>query len=60
MQLSSVGRSTLLLVVTSGLFAASLAAAPPPDWARFRGPNGSGISTATNIPTDFGPGKNLL
>jgi len=60
MQLSTVGRSTLLLVVTSGLFAASLAAAPPPDWARFRGPNGSGISTATNIPTDFGPGKNLL
>src|SRR5580765_684548 len=60
MQSSSVGRSALLLLATSGLLAASLAAAPPPDWGRSRGPNGSGISTATNIPTDFGPGKNLL
>ena len=31
-----------------------------PDWIRFRGPNGSGVSTATNIPTEFGPGKNLI
>jgi len=35
-------------------------AAEPPDWSRFRGPNGSGISTATKVPTEFGPGKNLL
>jgi outer membrane protein assembly factor BamB len=39
---------------------ASLSATEPPDWARFRGPNGSGVSTATNVPTEFGPGKNLL
>lgn len=38
----------------------SLTAAEPPDWPRFRGPNGSGISTATNVPTEFGPEKNLL
>ena len=38
---------------------ASLIAAEP-DWSRFRGPNGSGISTATNVPTEFGPAKNLL
>lgn len=31
-----------------------------PDWIRFRGPNGSGVSTATNIPTEFGPGKNVV
>ena len=31
-----------------------------PDWSRFRGPNGSGISTATNVPIEFGPQKNLL
>lgn len=30
------------------------------DWTRFRGPNGSGISSATNIPTEFGPAKNVL
>jgi outer membrane protein assembly factor BamB len=35
-------------------------AAEPPDWSRFRGPNGSGISTATNVPTEFGPQKNLV
>jgi outer membrane protein assembly factor BamB len=38
---------------------ASLAAAPP-DWSRFRGPNGSGVSTAANVPIEFGPQKNLL
>jgi outer membrane protein assembly factor BamB len=37
----------------------SLAAAPP-DWSRFRGPNGSGVSSAANVPTEFGPQKNLL
>ena len=31
-----------------------------PDWSRFRGPNGSGVSTATNVPTEFGAQKNLL
>ena len=35
-------------------------AAGPPDWSRFRGPNGSGISTATGIPTEFGPAKNVV
>lgn len=31
-----------------------------PDWPRFRGPNGSGISTATGVPVEFGPAQNLL
>jgi outer membrane protein assembly factor BamB len=31
-----------------------------PDWSRFRGPNGSGISTAANVPLEFGPANNLL
>ena len=35
-------------------------AASDPDWSRFRGPNGSGISTAANVPIEFGPQKNLL
>ena len=30
------------------------------EWTRFRGPNGSGISTAANVPIEFGPQKNLL
>lgn len=34
--------------------------ASDPDWSRFRGPNGSGISSATSVPTEFGSSKNLL
>ena len=30
------------------------------DWSRFRGPNGSGIVRVANVPTEFGPTKNLL
>ena len=44
----------------NGLDVARLSARAEPDWSRFRGPNGSGISTATNVPTEFGPQKNLL
>jgi outer membrane protein assembly factor BamB len=36
------------------------AAAPAGEWARFRGPNGSGLSEATKVPTEFGPDKSLL
>ena len=38
----------------------SVGAAGPPDWTRFRGPNGSGISAAKDVPIEFGPSKNLL
>jgi outer membrane protein assembly factor BamB len=30
------------------------------DWSRFRGPNGTGISTATNLPVEFGPDKSVV
>ena len=50
---STIAASLALLV------SVSLAAAPP-DWSRFRGPNGSGLSSATRIPTEFGPDKNLI
>ncbi|MDA1313843.1 MAG: PQQ-binding-like beta-propeller repeat protein [Acidobacteria bacterium] len=30
------------------------------DWARFRGPNGSGVSDATGLPTTFGPDENVI
>jgi hypothetical protein len=36
-----------------------LTAAPIDEWKRFRGPNGSGLSEATRVPTEFGPEKNL-
>src|SRR5688500_7696497 len=43
-----------LATAASGLFA------PHDEWSRFRGPNGSGISAAKDLPTEFGPAKNLI
>ena len=55
-------RVSCLLILTffSTLLPLGTHAAGPPDWSRFRGPNGSGLSTATNVPTEFGHDKNLL
>src|SRR5688572_17344781 len=30
------------------------------DWTQFRGPNGSGVSATTGLPTEFGPNKNVV
>jgi outer membrane protein assembly factor BamB len=30
------------------------------DWSRFRGPNGSGLSDATRLPSEFGPTQNVI
>ena len=30
------------------------------DWSRFRGPNGTGLSTSTNLPNEFGADKHVL
>ena len=30
------------------------------DWTQFRGPNGTGVSLTTGLPTEFGPGKNVV
>jgi outer membrane protein assembly factor BamB len=29
-------------------------------WTRFRGPNGTGVSAAANLPVEFGPDKNVV
>jgi outer membrane protein assembly factor BamB len=38
----------------------ALAAEPAAEWARFRGPNGSGVSEGGALPTEFGPAKNVI
>jgi outer membrane protein assembly factor BamB len=35
-------------------------AATAEDWSQFRGPNGSGVSSTTGLPTEFGPEKNVV
>jgi outer membrane protein assembly factor BamB len=52
--------TTTVCLVAAAIWTASLVAASPPDWSRFRGPNGSGTSAAKDVPTEFGPAKNLL
>lgn len=42
---------TLILVAGSGV---------ADDWARFRGPNGSGVSASTGLPTEFGLETNVV
>jgi len=37
-----------------------VAAGADGEWARFRGPNGSGIDSATGYPAEFSPSKNLV
>ena len=49
-----------VVLIVSIALGIAVDAAGPLDWSRFRGPNGSGISSATRVPIEFGPEKNLL
>jgi outer membrane protein assembly factor BamB len=43
------------------LLAGVAADTPDPEgWSRFRGPNGSGVSTSTRLPAEFGPATNVV
>lgn len=44
-------------LATLTLFAGAMFAG---DWMQFRGPNGSGVGDATQLPSEFGPGKNVV
>jgi outer membrane protein assembly factor BamB len=48
--------------ISKGIFATLVLAASvsAEDWTRFRGPNGSGLSSETGIPAEFGPDKNVI
>lgn len=48
-----ISRASLVLVlITAGLATAG-------DWPQFRGPNGSGVSDETGLPTTWGPTENV-
>ncbi|MBO0724950.1 MAG: PQQ-binding-like beta-propeller repeat protein [Blastocatellia bacterium] len=42
------------------LIGAGQAIAIEDEWSRFRGPNGAGVSSATNLPVEFGPEKGVV
>src|SRR6186713_2936123 len=52
LKLRLMATAALLTLLSAGLFAAD-------NWSRFRGPNGTGVSNATNLPVEFGPDKNV-
>ncbi|MCW5978789.1 MAG: PQQ-binding-like beta-propeller repeat protein [Bryobacteraceae bacterium] len=39
---------------------AALCATAAADWPQFRGPNARGVSGATDLPVEFGPGRNVV
>jgi outer membrane protein assembly factor BamB len=50
----------LALLIATLVASFSLSTAFAEDWSQFRGPNGTGVSETTGIPTEFGPGKNVI
>ena len=42
------------------LIAVIVLAEPTVEWARFRGPNGSGVLEVGALPAEFGPAKNVV
>jgi outer membrane protein assembly factor BamB len=48
-----------VFLLFSTLFCLGLTAGAQDQWSRFRGPNGTGISAATNLPVEIGPDKNV-
>src|SRR5919106_508990 len=54
--------AALAVILTVGLRFADLSAealAEADNWSRFRGPNGTGVSNATNLPVEFGPASHV-
>ncbi len=53
--------SKIIKIIFASLIAGSLlATVAAEDWSQFRGPNGTGVSTTTGLPTEFGPDKNVF
>ena len=48
-----------VLTLALGIGANTLRGAGVRDWPRFRGPNGSGVGEAQNLPVEFRPKTNL-
>lgn len=51
---------TFVIVVLAAMLSLGGSGAGSVDWSRFRGPNGTGISTTSGLPAAFGPSTNVL
>src|SRR5262245_28065073 len=54
--MTKLTRMLVLLLLTITALPSVLAE----EWTQFRGPNGSGVSTSTGLPLEFGPKKNVV
>jgi outer membrane protein assembly factor BamB len=50
---------TISVLILFALFAPGAAGASE-EWSRFRGPNGTGVSSAKHLPVEFGPARNVI
>ena len=49
-----------LLTIILAVALAELAPTPRGEWARFRGPNGSGVAETGALPAEFSPTRNVI
>lgn len=59
-KLSRAKRTAFAVSIASLVSLSALTSAVAEDWTQFRGPNGSGVSTSTGLPVEFGPQKNVV
>ena len=50
----------IVTVLFAIVLASTLTIAASDEWSQFRGPNGTGVSESTGLPTEFGPTKNVV
>ena len=55
-----LSKPILMTILIASLIVAWIPSAAAEDWSQFRGPNGSGVSATTGLPSEFGPGKNMI
>ena len=52
--------SRIIILLVALLFVFPLTSNASDEWSQFRGPNGTGVSETKGLPTEFGPGKNVV
>jgi len=50
----------VIVLITAVIALGPRTQASTEEWSQFRGPNGSGVSASSNLPTEFGPNKNMI
>src|SRR5713101_7204831 len=58
--MSRIKHILFAFLIASVVASGSLVASAAEDWSQFRGPNGTGVSITTGLPTEFGPEKNVF